>query len=625
MNSNAPAQLFDGSVYEALAATPELKTPPKGETVAQSLSLEAASTPEEFENFDWDAYNRDIAKRLKLDDENDEERRQIRDNLGTQLWICTRLPAPVTQFLLTSLPPKELWEHLNHERLRELRHGALRGFQQTPASLRREPVIKRMVAWLERHPNEVHLLLLRWATRAPQPEVVAALQAQPDEATLKGRLPSIVRTFGPSAAAAAVAFAGQPRVFKHLTDLVNDEEAFSELLKNAPLYGAEAPAEPAPPAAPPADSPAAHFWRERAELAATALENLEAQTREMQAKIARLESADARILTLQSEIAMGKKRDKHSAATAAKKLAQLEKKWADKYLELEKNYARQERRLRASEGGCEEFKAENKRQKKQLRQSAQSREEERKKVVALETKLAQLAPVAPANGRPAMDAVSSPPTTQDKPNAPVKVARPSPLDEIFEWRADGRRVRVTAREVRRLIDKNDEDRVADIMLALEALQGSNPDLRKRFLARLGEAGAHYPRVLTHRTTRVLVDASNVARFCPNKYGKGRLRHLLLMRAELQRLDCWPIVLVADASLPHFIDEPQELREMARAGEIQITDKGIEADEILAREARKTGAYVVTNDAKFFHKVSPDFEPPRISFRVHDDLVVVDEF
>ena len=186
-------------------------------------------------------------------------------------------------------------------------------------------------------------------------------------------------------------------------------------------------------------------------------------------------------------------------------------------------------------------------------------------------------------------------------------------------------MRLTAREVRRLIDRNDEERVGTVMLELDALRESNPELRKKFLERLTQAGAHYSRVLTHGTARVLVDASNVARFRSNKYGKGHLADLQLMRQELQRLDCWPIIFIADASLPYNIDQPQELREMVRNGEIILTDKGVEADEILAREARATGAYVVTNDAKFFYKVSPDYEPPRITFRVLDGLVVVDEF
>ena len=306
-------------------------------------------------------------------------------------------------------------------------------------------------------------------------------------------------------------------------------------------------------------------------------------------------------------------------------MEQVERKWAAKYEELNKLEAREERRVRALQTQIEELELDNKRQKKQLRQSALSREEERRKVIALEAQLAELDGDKPATQTKSVDAVSSPPTTQDAPNRPVKVSRPSPLDEIFEWNTQGHRIRLTAREVRRLIDKNDEERVGKVMLELEFLRETNPDLRKRFLERLSLAGTHYARVLTHRTSRVLVDASNVARFLNNRYGKGQLKYLQLMRQELQRLDCWPIIFVADASLPYNVDQPAELREMARNGEIIITDKGVEADEILAREARATGAYVVTNDAKFFYKVSPDYEPPRISFRVMDGLVVVDEF
>ena len=444
-------------------------------------------------------------------------------------------------------------------------------------------------------------------------------------------MPSLIRSFGAQAVGAAVAFSGKPRVFQRLAKIVHDSENIKQVLENAPPYAPDAPPATATLATatlePEPDSPAAHFWRDEARRFRQLLEEVHQSLKEAIGMADELELTKARKNTAESEIDALKKREKQNAARLGQKLEKVEAKWKLKVEELEKTAARGERRLRAALAQIEELEHENKKQKKQLRQGAQIREDERKKLALLEARLEELAPTNAENApdKRAMDAVSSPPTTQKAPNQPVVVARPSPLDEIFEWMADGRRVRVTAREVRRLIDKNDEDRVADIMLALEALQGSNPDLRKRFLERLKQAGPHYPRVLTHRTTRVLVDASNVARFCPNRYGKGRLSHLLSMRSELQRLDCWPIVLIADASLPYFIDQPNELREMAHQGELQLVDKGVEADEVLAREARKTGAYVVTNDAKFFYKVSPDYEPPRISFRVHDDLVIVDEF
>ncbi len=625
MSTQAPSQLFDFSHHEAQAQTPELKShsePP--ENPPQLDAPDYDPNDEEWENFDWENYNKRAAKRLNSFGEIEERYPELRDNMGSQLWVARHLPPLVTRWILSDLPTKSLWEHLGADEMKLLKHEALRGFQQTPGSLRREPVQKRIANWLLKHPDEVHLLLLRWALREPQPPILEAVEAQADEATLKGRLPSLIRTFGPNAVGAALAFGGKPRLFQHLANMVRDDEQLEQILETAPLYAPDEAPLPAP-APPQPDSEAARFWQQEACQLRESLEQLRVQLEDAQDGLAVQANATAKIKTLEGEINKAQKREVNKAAQFAKKLEQVERKWATKYEELNKIEAREERRVRAMQTQIEELETDNKRHKRQVRQGAQLREEERRKVIALEAKLAELGDGKPAAAQKSVDAVSSPPTTQDAPNRPVKVSRPSPLDEIFEWNAHGRRVRMTAREVRRLINNNDEERVGTVMLELDALRESNPELRRQFLERLGQAGSHYPRVLTHATTRVLVDASNVARFRNNKYGKGQLVHLQLMKQELQRLDCWPIIFIADASLPHNIDQPNELREMARNGEIIITDKGVEADEILAREARATGAYVVTNDAKFFYKVSPDYEPPRISFRVLDGLVVVDEF
>ncbi len=620
MSTQAPAQLFDGSEREAWSQTPQPKTlaAPDETPDAQAFDPDA----EEWNDFDWDAYNKRLAKRLPSLDKSESD---WQSKVGAQGWSARRLPTPIVRWLIADVPNKSLWEWLGADELKATKHEILRGFQQSPTSLRREPVQKRLAVWLSKHPEEIHLLLLRWGAREPGAPILEALREQPDEALLRERLPSLIRTFGPGAVGTAVAFEGVTRLLGPLLEMVMDDEKLIQIMQTAPLYGAQEAA-PEPQESPAPDSQAARFWQGEACKIGEELDAMRAQLAEARAQLERGANAGVRIKTLESEVANWKKRELQKAAQAEKKLGQLERKWAAKYAELEKLGTREERRARALQSQIDELELDNKRQKKQLRQSAQSREEERKKVIALEARLSQLNGDKKAESAPKqVDAVSSPPTTQTAPNQVVKVSKPSPLDEIFEWRAHGRRVRLTAREVRRLIDKNDEESVGNVMLELEALQDSNPELRQRFLARLGQAGAHYPRVLTHRTSRVLVDASNVARYLPNRYGKGQLEHLYLLRDELQRLDCWPIIMVADASLPYNIDEPGELREMARLGEITITDKGVEADEILAREARATGAYVVTNDAKFFYKVSPDYEPPRITFRVMDGLVVVDEF
>ena len=616
----APVQLFDNSEQELWTQTPELKS---NEDSPPSNAINYDANDDEWQNFDDDAYQKRALKRLPWLEKSEFNWR----DLNRQLWAARQFSPATTRWMMSDLPAKSLWEFLGADELKSLKYEALRGFQQTPGSLRREPVQKRLAAWLHQHPDELHLLLLRWALREPQPDALQAVAAQSDEAALQSRLPSLLRSFGPHALSAALAFNGQTRLFSELSALIGDPQKLKELIENASPYSTdETPTEPIAP--PQADAEAAHFWREQAMSAQDMLEEIAVKSRELAATQAQAERAQARVKTLENEIANGKQREINKEKQFAKKLEQIEKKWAAKYEELGKIEAREERRVRALQSQIEELELDNKRGKKQLRQSAQSREEERRKVIALEAKLAQLrgdnATTATGNSKP-MDAVSSPPTTQDAPNRVVKVSKPSPLDEIFEWQAHGRRIRLTAREVRRLIDRNDEARVGTVLMELDALAESNPELRDKFLERLKQAGTYYPRVLTHRTSRVLVDASNVARYLKNRYGKGQLIHLQMMRQELQRLDCWPIIFVADASLPYNIDQPNELREMARQGEIVLTDKGVEADEILAREARATGAYVVTNDAKFFYKVSPNYEPPRITFRVLDGLVVVDEF
>ena len=625
MSTRALAPLFDNSQQQAIIQTPELKK--ATETLGSApLADESGYDPndEEWRDFDGDAYLKRAEKRVPALKEIETRYPDLRANMGAQLWMARRLSPPTVQWITHDLPQKSLWEHLNADELKQLKYEALRGFQQTPGSLRREPVQKRMAAWLHNHPDEIHLLLLRWALREPKPAVLEAVEAQSDETALKNRLPSLIRTFGPNAVGAALAFDGQPHLFQHLSALIGDEDSLKEILENAPPYSTdEASLEPIAP--PQADSEAAQFWRDEANKLRESLAQIEAQLVDAHEDLAKQASARTKVKSLEKEIGNLQKREEKKAKNFAKKLEQVEKKWAAKYEGLNKVEAREERRVRALQSQIEALELDNKRGKKQLRQSAQSREEERRKVIALEAQLAELNGDKPAAKTKSVDAVSSPPTTQDAPNRPVKVSRPSPLDEIFEWQTQGHRIRLTAREVRRLIDKNDEEHVGKVMLELEFLRETNPELRGRFLERLSLAGTHYARVLTHRTSRVLVDASNVARFRNNRYGKGLLENLQLMRQELQRLDCWPIIFVADASLPYNIDQPNELREMARNGEILITDKGVEADEILAREARATGAYVVTNDAKFFYKVSPDYEPPRISFRVLDGLVVVDEF
>jgi hypothetical protein len=179
--------------------------------------------------------------------------------------------------------------------------------------------------------------------------------------------------------------------------------------------------------------------------------------------------------------------------------------------------------------------------------------------------------------------------------------------------------------VARAVARNDDAFVFHLIQAFDSMRAQSEEYFRLFLKRVREIDVYFERVLTKETTRVLVDASNVVRYDTAHKGRGRLSDLLRMRDELRLRDCFPISMIADASLKYFIDKPNELVAMANRGELLIADKGVEADEILAREARRSGAYVVTNDRNFHAKVSPDFEPPRITFRIIDGFLVVDDF
>lgn len=594
---------FDASFFEAISTAPQPEIAPPDDLSAVEI-------------FDWDAYNRAFFETLPERAKRSEENRVLASIAGAQLWLARRLPSEAVAFLLQNIAAKSLWKHLTGENRYPLLHTATRGFQRTPQIVRQAVVRARMVHWLEQNRAEIYPLLMMWSSGEPQPPIIAVAQAD-DESH---QLPILIRKFGVEAALCALSFAARPKTFAALIELRADEEKLGRLLQNSDEEENPCEAEPAPEvgeSVPIPDSEAAIYWKEQFE----AGEETRRQLCESLAKT--LDAGDKNRLKLDqrsAELESLQKREKTGVAQAAKKLENLEQRLGGELSELRKNFERQTRKLRALEREKIEMDNENRRFKKQLRHTAQLLEEERKKVAVLERSQPKIE-VAPAP----IDSILTPAASQSAPNRPVVVQPPTPLDEIFEWRADGRQVKTTPRTVRRLIDHNDEDAVFGIMQALESLRHSDRSTHGKFLKRLGESGAYYPRVLTESMARILVDASNVARHTPNRYGKGQLRHLLEMRDELRRLDCFPILFYADASLRYFIDEANTFRDMVAQGEILVADKGVEADEILAREARRSGAYVVTNDAKFFHKVSPDFEPPRVSFRIYDGTVIVDDF
>ncbi|HEX9996230.1 MAG TPA: hypothetical protein VGB45_03740 [Abditibacterium sp.] len=625
MSEQTPQRPLDGAVSEAILNTepPENQPPPlplKDSENEPSAELEA------WLAFDFAAYNLAFWEKISLPAARDDARYRAQI-AGTQIYLSKALWPDVLDYLLQSVPAKSLWKFLGAKNRTELLQKVTKGFQRTPQIVRQSVVRSRLVQHFEKNPEQNYLLLALWSENESHAALLNRVSCESDEAEIESKLPLLIHKNGVFAVVAALCVAARPHAFRAIKYLLSQPEELLRLVdeaeQNLAAEAIENPSNETPASEsedeslPAPDSETAQFWKTRCEEA-------EARDKRRSETLEKLLDANESFMALiaQQKTALQNLEKSEQLATqrAEKKLDAVQKRLSLELDELRKNFERQNRKLRALEREKADLDLENRRFKKQLRHAGQLLEEERKKVALLEARLPREdAPPAP------VASILTPAASQSAPNRPVVVQPPTPLDEIFEWRADGRAVKITPRAVRRLIDQNDEDSVWTLVQAIESLKHSNRSLHGKFLKRLGEMGAYYPRVLTESMTRVLVDASNVARHTPNRYGKGQMRHLLEMRDELRRLDCFPIIFYADASLRYFIDEATKFRDMVAAGEIYVVDKGIEADEILAREARKSGAYVVTNDAKFFHKVSPDFEPPRISFRIYSGTVIVDDF
>ena len=203
-----------------------------------------------------------------------------------------------------------MWKHLSADELGPLKYEALRGFQQTPGSLRREPVQKRMAVWLEKHPEELHLILLLWAHQQPRPPMLPIIEELSDNSTLKEQLPSLIRTFGPGAVAASIAVGGDTALFCQLRDIVNDEANLSQIMQSAPLYTSdEATENIAPIETPQDDSESAQFWRAEAEKMRVTLAQMEAQLARARDDLAKQASARTKVKSLENEIANLQRRD----------------------------------------------------------------------------------------------------------------------------------------------------------------------------------------------------------------------------------------------------------------------------------------------------------------------------
>ena len=159
----------------------------------------------------------------------------------------------------------------------------------------------------------------------------------------------------------------------------------------------------------------------------------------------------------------------------------------------------------------------------------------------------------------------------------------------------------TARRVCDAVNANESGVVSATRDSLAALQQASPTDFDRSWSALNRAAEADDSVLAplRRAPRgpVVVDGSNAAWFDQHSlvHPRARLAPILALRRALRRRGYFPVILYADAPLPYTIDDAETLRLMLGRGEIALVDSGVDADEVLLREAKHFGAPLITND------------------------------
>jgi len=499
-------------------------------------------------------------------------------------------PPELINSLLVDIPPIMLLAWLDLQL-----HGReiLRGFQQNAKSLRLPPVRARFKDVLTKHPDATESLIEAW--KLGNGKLLDEVHALSNKKLLT-KLPQLQEEHGERTMHLTLMLDGREKLLQQGTIKPERQSPKPALKKNSAAKIAELEQTIA-------------TLQEEAQKQKFALENSEEKLHQTQQifkqETIQFHEQQQQALSRERELKLDIKRETIRAEKA------------DQLLDEKTRIAdRNERRLKKLQNEHEETDLEIKRLRRQVRQQQKISEDLRKQLAGLQPQISKVAKVL------SDDATTKNVATK---SAPKRKALLNPADQQFLFEVAGNHFQISARQLAQAVERNDEDLVFSLTQALFTLREINPAGHKMFLERVRAFDRYSARVLTGDTTRVLVDASNVARFEKNKYGKGILENLLALRDELRSRSYFPIILIADASLPHFIDQPQEFKKLVHDGIIQITNKGEEADEYLTRLAQQSGAFVVTNDINFHLKIAPSFDPLRIGFTISHGSVFLHEF
>lgn len=487
------------------------------------------------------------------------------------------LPPEILDFLIRTLPSRALWAWLNEKPQAKLQAKVVQGFRATAEVLRQPVARARFVSHLQNSEEDFQMLLKLWAEDSPK--ILEAVRTQENDETLVAQLPVLQGLYGGEALVLALLHEEREAVLEAWTEIGEEREdiaeaSSAELTPNINIATLE----------------------KQLQRAQTRVEQFRTKAHDLKTRASQTEKVLQDKLREQEKIARETTRE---ARQATLKVELLESKFA----ESEKARDRAERKARSIQIEHEESLAESKRLRRQIHRLQQVNEELRRRLNAPAPPVEK---IAEAQAEVAQPISGKPPTT--------RTAKTSSLSPGLH---------MSPAEFQAAVDRNDEPSVAAFIAELEILREHDAGKATEAVKQIRDLGRYYERILYNPTTRVLVDASNVARH--NGPGKGKMEYLRAMREELRRYDFFPILFIADASLPYHIDAPDEFRRMMKTGEIFVSASGQEADEILARQARETGAYVVTNDRNFHRHLAPTFVPSRIGFQIFDNVVVLEDF
>ncbi|GAB6056264.1 Zc3h12a-like ribonuclease [Methanobacterium movens] len=122
--------------------------------------------------------------------------------------------------------------------------------------------------------------------------------------------------------------------------------------------------------------------------------------------------------------------------------------------------------------------------------------------------------------------------------------------------------------------------------------------------------------------KVIIDASNVAHYGKRADDKPRLKNISSSIEALKKLG-YEVIIIADASLRHEIDEKESFNQLLDDGKVQQVPSGTTADHYILKLAEEEDAKILSNDVfrEYFDEFQ-DISSRRIPYQLKDGEIEI---